>query len=287
MAQIDRRKFMKQAAGSLALTLAAPGLAEAAGTAPKATTVRTLGKTGIQCTLLGMGTGVKAWNHQSALTRKGDAAFMAVLEHAYGTGLRYFDCADMYGSHAYIKRACADFMDRNKIMILTKTVSREPDGIRADIERFRKELDTDQLDVVLMHCITEPDWTHKYPACMDVLEDEKAKGHLRAHGVSCHNLGAMKQAADSPWVDVMLSRVNPFGVKMDGTPKEVAAVLKRAHGNGKGVIGMKILGEGQMASRMNESLKFALGLGCIDAMAIGFLKPEEVDGVVHNIATVA
>jgi 1-deoxyxylulose-5-phosphate synthase len=290
MKQINRRDFMRYSAGAATAAWAGSTVAfgeETAAAKFSASETRTLGKTGVQCSLLGIGTGVRSWNKESALTRRGDDAFMDMLEHAYNAGLRYYDCADMYGSHPYMKQAMKDFMDRDKIMILTKTVSRDPEGIKADIERFRQELDTDQLDVVLMHCLTEGGWTDKLQASMDVMEDAKAKGHIRAHGVSCHDFGAMESAAESPWVDVMLARINPFGIKMDGTPEEVSGLLQRAHDNGKGILGMKILGEGEAADQMDKSLDYALKLGCIDAMVIGFLEPKELDEVAGRIAAVA
>jgi len=289
MDRFSRRAFLKGTTGAVAAAMAGPAFAEPAAGNPAITaeTARTVGQTGIRSSFLGMGTGVKSWNHESALTRKGHRAFMDMLEHAYGSGIRYFDCADMYGSHPYMKEAIGKFMDRDELMILTKTVSRDAEGIKADVERFRRELDQDVLDVVLFHCLTETGWTEEMKAGMDVLEEAKAKGQIRAHGVSCHDYGAMVEAVDSAWTDVMLARINPFGVKMDGPPEEIAALLAKAKDRGKGVLGMKILGEGQMADRMDESLEFVTGLGCVDAITIGFLAREEIDGVAQALERVA
>ncbi len=288
MRWMNRRDFMKRTAGSLAAGLAAASLgptARAAGTFA-ASEKRTLGKTGIECSLLGMGTGTKAWNGSSAQNRKGRKAFVSLIEHAYASGVRYFDMADMYGAHDYMKQAIQNTVQREDVMLLSKTVSREPNLIRADVERFRKELDTPYVDICLLHCLTDGKWPETLESCMDELAEAKAKGYIRAHGVSCHNLDAMKRAAESEWVDVMLSRINPFGVKMDGTPEEVAAVLKTAHDNGKAILGMKIAGEGETADRLPESLQFVLGLGCVDAMTIGVLDPKEIDANVEHIAKV-
>jgi predicted aldo/keto reductase-like oxidoreductase len=176
---------------------------------------------------------------------------------------------------------------REDCMLLTKTASREPALIKADLERFRKELNTDYLDIVLLHCLTDADWTTKLQPCMDALEEAKSKGIVRAHGCSCHHLDALKLAAETPWVDVILSRINPFGVKMDGAPEDVAAVLQKAHANGKGVLGMKIAGEGEMKDRIPESLKFVLGLGCVDAMTIGCVENAEIDANITHFQNVA
>ncbi|HRK34327.1 MAG TPA: aldo/keto reductase [Candidatus Hydrogenedentes bacterium] len=289
MRWITRRDFMKRAAGSVAVSSAAlAGIrpAWAADTRFTGAMKRTLGKSGVQCSLLGMGTGTSAWNGSSAQNRKGRPAFVSLIEHAFANGVTYFDLADMYGAHDYMKDAMKNTVKREDAMLLTKTVSREPSLIKADLERFRRELDTDYLDVVLLHCLTEPGWDTKLKPCMDVLEEAKQKGQIRAHGCSCHNFGAMETAAASPWVDVMLARINPFGKYMDGTPEEVAGVLKKAHDNGIGILGMKIAGQGETATKLPESLNFVLGLGCVDAMTIGVLEPGEVDSNIKHIDAV-
>lgn len=288
MKSLNRRDFMKvTAAGALAVPLA--GSAEALEVSPTplvATTTRTLGKTGLKCSLLGMGAGTKAWNGSSAQNRRGRATFLGVIEHAYARGITYFDMADMYGAHDYMKEAMKRGIPRDKVMLLTKTVSREPSLLKADLERFRKELDTDYLDIVLMHCVAEPGWTEKFKPCLDALEEAKQKKIIRAHGSSNHKLECLQEAAASPWVDVILARINPFGIKMDAAPDQVVPVLRQAHENGKAVLGMKIVGEGQLRDRIPESLKFVLGLGCIDAIAIGFEVTSDVDGAIQHIADV-
>jgi aryl-alcohol dehydrogenase-like predicted oxidoreductase len=248
-----------------------------------ATTLRPLGKTGVEVTLLGMGTGVKAWGGKSELLRKGDEPFMTVVKHAYEKGIRYFDLADAYGSHRLIKGALKSFMDRDKVTLLTKSDSRDADGLRADLERSRQELDTDRLDVVLLHCVNDRDWPERLKGCMDVLSDAKAKGVIRAHGISCHSLESSSRAAETEWGDVLMERINPFGRKMDAAPEEVVPVLRKAHANGKAVLGIKIAGEGECSDQIGESLKYVLGLGCISAMPIGFLNPAEIDSALAHI----
>jgi len=283
---MNRRDFIKRTAGAVAATsLAGAVTAEQAVSAPlTATTVRTLGKTGIEVTLLGMGSGVKAWNGQSELTRLGRDACLEVIRHAYEKGIRYFDMADQYGIHFYMGQLLRHGpIERDKCTFLTKTSSREPDLVRADLERFRKELDTDRLDIVLLHCMTDGNWPEALGPCMEVLEEAKQKGIIRAHGVSCHEVAALEQAATCPWVDVVLARINPFGVKMDGPVENVVPLVKKAHENGKGVLGMKIVGEGQLADKLPESLRFAMELGVVDAMPIGFLASDEIDGAMAHI----
>jgi len=156
------------------------------------------------------------------------------------------------------------------------------------VERFRKELGVDYIDSVLLHCTTEPDWTDKLRAMMDELAAEKEKGRIRAHGTSCHSLAAMQASAASPWVNVQFARINHKGVNMDGKPEEIAALLKQMRAAGKAVIGMKIFGEGKFQSleEREASLRFVIGQRCMDAMIIGFEKPEQIDETLKQLAAV-
>lgn len=286
MSGINRRGFIKATAGGVAATLAATALYASEPPAPGAPAGCTLGACGVGVTRLGMGTGVKAWDRSSALVRKGHGHYMALLQHAYEKGIRYFDMADLYGTHPYMREALHRFIPRDNVTLLTKTVARQPGLVRADLERFRRELDTDRLDIVLMHCISDPDWDIYMKPCMDILEEAKAKGLIRAHGLSSHHLDVSRKAAEHPWVDVLMERLNPFGAKMDAPPNQVVPVLRQAHENGKGVLAIKIAGEGECGDRIGESLRYVLGLGCVDAVSIGFLATEEIDGAwAHLIET--
>lgn len=281
---LNRRDFIKRSAGLFAAGVLAHRFGDGETRPLTAITRRPLGKTGLNPTLLGMGTGTKAGNGSSAQNRQGREPFLKTLIHAYERGLRYYDMGDSYGAHAYVKEAIRQVsMPRQELVLLTKTDSKEPDKVRADLDRFRKELDTDYLDIVLLHCLTDKEWPEKMKPCMDVLAEARQKGLIRAHGMSSHHIEALKRAAETPWVDVILARINPFGLHMDAKPDDVVPVLKKARENGKGVLGMKILAEGRKADRIDESLKFVLGLGCLDAITIGFLKPEEVDDTIGRI----
>lgn len=305
MAKMNRRDFLQRTAGAMAAGAMLPALSgvasaqeaaaapAATGAAlPKATDIRTLGKTGLQCTYLGVGTGTRGRAPgETDQTDLPHDQYIGILEHAYQQGLSYFDLADRYGSHSRMREVMEKSVPRDKVMLLSKVWSREPDAVKADLERFREELNTDVVDVVLMHCIRggEENWPETLRPAMDVLSEAKAKGHIRAHGVSCHILPALERVADEPWVDVVLARINPFGSHMDGPVEQVVPILQKIHDAGKGILAMKVLGEGDpnVVAKMDESLRFVGGLGCIDAMTIGFLKNEEMDEIITKINAAA
>src|SRR5580692_223578 len=170
----------------------------------------TLGNTGIKTSRLAMGTGTVGSGHHSHQTALGVKGLSELLLNGYDHGLRFFDAADSYGSHEHVAEALKH-VPRDKVTVLTKTFSRTPAEARADLDRFRRELGTDYLDICLMHCVTEADWTERYKGVMDVLSEAKEKGIIRAHGCSCHSIEALRAAAKSPWVEVDLARINPVG----------------------------------------------------------------------------
>jgi len=148
---------------------------------------------------------------------------------------------------------------------------------------------TDYLDLVLLHCVSSPKWPEELRERMDSLARLKTKGVIRAHGVSCHSLAALEAAAAEPWVDSVHVRINPYGMSMDDKPEKVVPVLKKLHAAGKGVVGMKIIGEGRLgndAEKRDESARFVLGLGCVDVLNIGFEKVEEIDDFARRVRKV-
>ncbi|HEY1265287.1 MAG TPA: aldo/keto reductase [Terriglobales bacterium] len=251
-----------------------------------ATDTVTLGKTGIKTSRLAMGTGTVGYGHHSNQTALGIDGLSRLLLNGYDNGLRFFDAADSYGSHPHVAEAMKH-VPRDKVTLLTKSWSRDAAGMRADLDRFRRELKTDHLDICLMHCLTEGDWTTQFRGAMDALEEAKQKGVIRAHGCSCHSIEALRAAAKSPWVEVDLVRINPIGSHMDADPATVIGVIREMKAAGKAIVGMKILGQGDLRSRQDEAIKYALSLGLLDAFTIGAESKSEQEDLLRRIAAAA
>lgn len=250
-----------------------------------------LGESGIKTTLLGMGTGFNGYNRTSAITRAGVAESM--IRYAYDKGIRFFDCADSYGTHPYAAAALKSVPRENYILSSKMWVSSGgiPEQEKADanivIDRFRKELNTDYIDLIQLHCMTAGNWTDLQKKQMDILETLKTKGIIRAHGVSVHSFEALEAAAISSWVDVIHVRINPYGDNMDKKdPALVVPVIEKLHKAGKGIIGMKLIGNGKFkddSEKVDASLKYVLGLRTIDIIIIGFERPEQVDNYIGRV----
>jgi 1-deoxyxylulose-5-phosphate synthase len=281
---MNRRKFISNAAAGLgAACVTQSAFADFLETSHRAQATDTviLGKTGIRTSRLAMGTGTIGAGGSSNQTRAG--SLTQLLRTGYDRGLTFFDTADSYGSHPEVAEAVSK-LPREKVVIMTKCDSRDPKQAKADIDRYRRELRTDYIDILLIHCVTEGDWTTRYRGVMDVFSEAKQKGTIRTHGVSCHSIEALRAAAASPWVDVDLVRLNPVGAHMDADPQTVISVIKQMRAQGKGIIGMKILGQGAMRKRQDEAVRFALGTGVLDAFTIGAENDSEQSDLIKRIA---
>ena len=268
---MKRRHFLKlgaAVAGTLLLD-AFPYHAFAGTTKKYATDTITLGDTGIEVSRLAMGTGTRGFGKSSNQTRKlGLKGLANLLRTAYDEGVYFWESADQYGTHPHMKEALKG-VDRDKVVLLTKTHAKTEAEMKADLDRYRLEIGTDQIEIVLLHALTNPNWNKTRRGAMEYLARAKEDGIIKAHGVSCHSLGALETAADEPWVQVDLARMNPAGVRMDDKVPVVAGVLKKMKDRGKGVIGMKILGAGHLSNKVDEALEYALAQDFMDCFTIG------------------
>ena len=285
MLPLDRRQFLGQSAVALGAAAIAAGSMRAAGrTVTGPGDLVTLGRSGVKTSLLGIGTGSHGVGRSSNQLKLGQEKFNKLLSHAFDRGIRYIDTADQYGSHIFVREAIKTLkLPREKLFIQTKTRAQTADVAKADLDRFREELGTDYIDSLLMHCMMKGSWPTDMRPVMDVLDNAKAQRKVKAVGVSCHGMAPLQAATTVDWIDIDLARINPVGVKarMDGTPEEVVPCLRAMHDKGKGILGMKILGEGtfKQPEEKRKSLEFVLGLGCVDAFVIGFEKPEQIDEI--------
>jgi hypothetical protein len=290
-----RRQFLKRstfAAGALAL---APRGVLRTQAAAKRTAVDevTLGHTGIKLSRLGMGTGSTSGKVQTALGQDG---FTKLIHYAYDQGIRYFDCAQSYATFPWIAEAIKG-LPREKLFIQSK-IGGKPEDVLAAIDHHRKVFDTDYVDSMLVHCMVKNDWTDEWKRVMDGFDQAREKKWIRAKGVSCHSLPALRASVASDWTEVHLVRVNPQGRRVDGMEEEVwnnndpvhdiapvLAELKKMRAQGRGVIGMKIIGDGEFIhpEDREKSIRFAMSRPELDAIVIGFKNTGEIDEAIQRM----
>lgn len=286
MTQISRRKFIQT--GLIGAAAVTTGFANTSYVGSKITQVDKvkLGRTGLLVPRLAIGTGSHGGNQSSDMTRMGLENWLKVARYAHERGISFYDTADLYGSHQNVKNIFRE-VPREKATLLSKIWTRpekwNTDDPKKTLDRFRSETGSDYFDIMLLHCMTNGNWQEEKKPYIEALSEAKQKGIIKVVGLSCHNFEALKIAAEDPWVDVILSRINPEGLIMDASPEEVMTVLKKAHDSGKGVIGMKIFGEGKMTeeSRREKSLEYVIGSKNVDCMTIGMMTTEQVDANVN------
>lgn len=242
-----------------------------------------LGPRQVELSRLAVGTGTKGWSGNSNQTRMlGTQGLADLLKAACDQGVTFWDSADQYGSHAHLKLALKT-IPREKVVILTKTLASTEKEMKADLDRFRRELGADYIDIVLLHSMADTDWHRRKRGAMAFLSEAREKGIVGTHGVSCHALGALETAAATPWAEIGLVQINPAGVSMSADPPVVISVLRKMKQAGKGVIGMKILGAGSLRNRVDECLRYALSLECVDCFTIGAESRLEMEDLLEKI----
>jgi predicted aldo/keto reductase-like oxidoreductase len=289
----SRRDFLKS---GLAATVAvsAGGVVPAAAAKRKATDWVTLGKSGVQVTRLALGTGSYGGSVQRKL---GQEEFTRVVRHAYDRGIRFFETADAYTGMPQMLAEALRGIPRDSYRLMTKYRLRDaevadPLGV---VDRFRKDLNSDYFDILLMHCVRSPRWPEELKRLQDALSEAKSKKIIRAHGASVHGLLPLRAFPGNQWLDVALMRINHSGARMDtlqsgdtkepGNVEEVVAHVRKIHAQGTGVLGMKLVGEGSFTTpeERDRSLRFVMGLGAVDAVTIGFKSTAEVDEAVERM----
>lgn len=291
----NRRQFLKGSAlatGALVLGPGAFNPVRAATAKRTAIDQVTLGQTGIRLSRLGMGTGSTSGEVQIELGREG---FNSLIRYAYDQGITYFDCSQTYRTFGWLGDAIKG-LPREKLFIQSK-IPGQPADILATIDHHRKIYDTDYVDTMLIHCMVREHWTDEWKRIMDGFNEAKEKGWIRSKGVSCHSLPALRAATVSPWAEVHLVRVNPQGRRIDGPEQEVwpmpdpqhdvtpvVSEIHDMHAKGRGIIGMKIIGNGTFveAADREKSIRFAMSLP-LDAVVIGFKNRAEIDEAIQRI----
>ncbi|MEN6577778.1 MAG: aldo/keto reductase [Phycisphaerales bacterium] len=289
---ITRRQFIEQTAaiaGGIALS---PLVARAAGK-KTAVDIVPLGKTGLKTSRLGIGCGTSSGHVQQQL---GTDGFNRLVRYAYDQGITFIDIARSYQTHDMLGEAIKG-LPREKLFIQTK-MGGVPEKPLEEIDAYRKTYGVDYIDSLLVHCTIAPNWEEERKRVMDALQEAKEKQIIRVHGVSCHSLPALKRSVELDWVDVHLVRVNPQGVQMD-TPRtdtwnapsdesNVSAVMeqiKLMRAKGRGIIGMKIMGEGKFTKPEDreKSIRFAMQSGLLDCVTIGFKSTAEIDEAIQRM----
>ncbi len=290
MAHTSRRDFLKS--GLAATLLAGGGAIPARAARRSATDLVTLGRSGVQVTRLALGTGTYSGRTQREL---GQEAFTRLVRHAYDNGIRFFETAESYNGMPEMLATALKGIPRDSYKLMTKYSARGDENPQEKIDRFRKQLNSEYFDILLIHCVRSPNWPDETQRLQDSFSDAKSKKVILSHGASVHGLQALAAFPGNKWLDIAMIRMNHAGVKMDtpllrdsediGDVDQVVARTKKVHAEGMGVISMKLAGEGRFTTpeQREAAMKFAMNLGAVDAVTLGFKNTGEIDETIQRM----
>lgn len=233
---------------------------------------RELGKTGIMVSRMCFGALIIGPLQANLPAKEGACIIQSALER----GVNFIDTAELYGTYEHIREAIKS--SANRPVVATKSYASTAEGAAESVEKARKGLDTDVIDIFMLH---EQESRLTLRGHRDALEfylNEREKGRIRAVGVSTHNIEVVRAIINMPEIDVVHPLVNISGIGIgDGTIDEMLDAVKGAWECGKGVYSMKPLGGGNLLHSYDECMDFVLGLPYIHSIAIGMQSVDEIE----------
>ncbi len=246
----SRRSFLKTTAAVLL------GAVEKANAATASLPRRRLGGTGEMVSCIGFGSGTRFCSIE-----KEDAA-QALLERAFALGINYFDTAGSYtrrGIERLSEKRLGEFAKkrRKEIFIATKIDPRDRDGALRSMETSLKFLQTDYVDLIQIHSLTDRDDLQRIGSPDGVLaavQELKQQKVARFIGITGHNDGiAMAEALVRYDFDTVLMSLNaaqsanPIAQwKMEPIPAFEQTALPAALAKNMGILSMKVMGQGML-----------------------------------------
>jgi predicted aldo/keto reductase-like oxidoreductase len=292
MSRSTRRDFLKGTLAAGAIAGIGPKAFAAKAEKRLATDWVTLGNSGIKVTRLAFGTGTHGGRVQREL---GQEAFTKLVRHAYDRGIRFFETADSYSGMPEMLSIALKGVPRDSYKLMTKLRPAHVDNPTADIDRLRGQLKSDYLDILLVHCVRTSNWSEECKPIRDAFSEAKGKKVILSHGASCHGLLPLRSLPGNDWLDVALLRINHEGTMMDnlrgdaagGDVSEVTRRVGQVHGQGTGVIGMKLMGEGRFTDpeQRDKAIRYVMKLGTVDSVTIGYKTTAEIDEAIDRINT--
>jgi predicted aldo/keto reductase-like oxidoreductase len=289
MNHISRRHFLKTglAAGALAGVGALPLLAERGN----ATDWVTLGRSGMKVTRLAFGTGT---NNGKVQRNLGPEGFTSLVRYAYDSGIRFFESAEAYPHMHEMLGIALKGIPRENYRLMTKMTTGDGKDPQTKIDDLRRAAQTDYFDIMLLHVQHTATWPTDSEQWQDVILENEHKQAVRTHGASVHGLPALRQVPGDKWLEIGMIRMNHKGAHMDGedpkahVPGNVSEVVEHVHQArkaGKGVISMKLVGEGSFTTRDDRqaSMRFAFRHAGVNCVTVGTKSQAEIDEAIENV----
>ncbi len=233
---------------------------------------RALGRTGLVVSRLCFGALTIGPLHANLSLSAG----AGIIRRALEGGVNFIDTAESYDTYAYI-RAALEGWDR-PVVLATKSYAYTAAGMARSLEVARRELGRDVIEVFLLHEMESEHTLRGHREALEYLLAARARGLVRAVGISTHTVAGVRAAAREPEIDVIHPLFNCAGVGIrDGTADDMLSAIREAHGVGKGIYAMKALAGGHLIPRAEEALRYVLARPEIASVAVGMQSAAEVE----------
>jgi aryl-alcohol dehydrogenase-like predicted oxidoreductase len=287
MGDFSRRDFLKT--GLVAGAIASTGTLALADR-KSATDWVTLGRSNVKVTRLAFGTGSMSGQVQQSL---GQEKFTSLVRYAYDRGIRFFETSESYGETPRMLGIALKGLPRESYRIMTKVTTYHQVDPHAKLEELRKGIDTEYLDIMLLHWQHTPTWPSDTTHWQDAILEAEHKKTIVSHGASVHGLPALRQVPGNKFVNVAMIRVNHNGTRMDaeipdgpdlGNVNEVVTHVKQVRKEGMGVVSMKLIGEGVFNREdRQKAMRFAFQNAGVDCVTVGYKNTAEIDEAIENL----
>lgn len=287
MSHSSRRNFIK--AGMAAGALASGSLPLRAAT-DAATEWVTLGRSNVKVTRLAFGTGTHGGRVQQAL---GQEDFTRLVRYAYDRGIRFFETSESYGDSQQMLGAALKGLPRDSYRLMSKVTTYEGGNPPDRLDQLLKNSATEYFDIMLLHWQHTATWPEDTKRWKDAIAEAQHKQKIVGRGASVHGLPALRQVPGDEWLDIGMIRCNQTGVDMDaenysmevmGNVPEVVNYIKKTKQAGKGVISMKLAGEGSFDHAQRQAaMRFAFRHAGVDCVTVGYKSKSEIDEAIDNL----
>ncbi len=288
MTDHSRRDFLKT--GLVAGVMAGAGSLPLVAETKKATDWVTLGRSNVKVTRLAFGTGSMSGQVQQSL---GQEQFTRLVRHAYDHGVRFFETSESYGETPRMLGVALKGLPRDSYRIMTKVSTFHQVDPHTKLEELRKTIDTDYLDIMLLHWQHTQTWPQDTTRWQDAILAAEEKKTIVGHGASVHGLPALRLVPGNKWLGVAMIRMNHNGTRMDtpvadgpglGDVNEVVGHVKQVRKEGMGVISMKLIGEGVFNREdRQKAMRFAFNNAGVDSVTVGYKNTQEIDEAIENL----
>ena len=211
-----------------------------------------------------------------------------LIRYALSRGINFFDTAQYYETYPYIKKALEKTSQEPGVprpVICTKSLAYTYDGMRDAVYEALEEMGLDTIDIFLLHEVRhDPDWEMRDSA-WQCLIDMKAKGIVKAIGVSTHHVDVTEKMAAVESCDVVFPLINFAGLGIrcgdsPGTREEMENAIEKCADAGKGIFLMKAFGGGNLTGSYRKALDYAFSVKGASSVTVGLGSKDEIDRLV-------